>query len=85
MTHITFDVPAIALRTYNGLISGQSFSKNLGPFEVIGALSAASSPSSSSGSLAHTGATILLWVVVALALLFAGYVLYRRSRRPARR
>lgn len=89
ISYIPFAVPNFAPGTYSVVIAGNSFSRNVGPFTIPGAhgVSAATGAgaggagsSTTSSSLAYTGLQIAMWVLVALAVIAAGYVLIRYGR-----
>ena len=79
VSHISYPAPNFNPATYQVTIAGTTFNQGVGPF----ALSGASTPASTGSSLAHTGITVLLWVVVALALVAVGYLLTRALQRRA--
>jgi hypothetical protein len=73
----------MAAGTYQVVLAGPSFNVPIGPFTLAKAVTTSTGTTSSSGgSLAHTGLTVALWVLVALALAFVGYLITRtRGRR----
>jgi len=75
-SHLVYAAPDFAPATYDVVLAGDTFSVPVGPFTLSG-----SSTASTSGSLAHTGITVLLWLLVALAVVAVGYLLNRANQR----
>lgn len=81
-SHINYPAPNLPNGTYDVVIAGDSFSAPVGPFTLTGGgVVGTTNPAGNGSSLARTGITVLLWVLVAVSIVGIGVVVSRSNRR----